>query len=203
MAFPEGFLIGVGMVIFLGPVFFTLLKSALQRGLMAGLSVALGILVSDVTAFLLSYYGAASFFNNPDNQTWLAYGGSAVLLGLGLRYLLKKQPAKEQIGSIQAQDYPAFFVKGCLVNFVNPFVFVVWIGLIGLGKTKFGPGTDFWVFNAGILSGIFLQDATKAVFAHRISQFIRPDILTKAYRIIGVLLVVFSVRLLLYATGLL
>lgn len=201
MAFPEGFLIGLGMVIFLGPVFFTLLKSSLQHGLMAGLSVAMGILISDVAALMLCYYGAASFFENPDNQVWLALGGSVVLVGLGLRYVLKRQPLNEQIGSIQAQDYPAFLVKGFLVNFVNPFVFVVWIGLVGLGKTKFGPGTDFWMFNAGILTGIFTQDATKAIFAHRISQFIRPEILTKAYRVIGVLLLVFAVRLLVFAAG--
>jgi len=201
MAFPEGLLIGLGMVIFLGPVFFTLLKSAMQHGFRAGFSVATGIILSDVAVLLLCYFGAASFFENPDNQLWLALLGSVILAGLGLRYLLKQQVAKEQIGSIQAQNYPAFLVKGFLVNFVNPFVFVVWIGLVGMGQTKFGAGRELWLFAAGILTGIYLQDLTKVIFAHRIAGFIRPDILVKAYRAIGVLLLIFAARLLWYAYG--
>lgn len=199
MAFGEGFLVGLGMVIFLGPVFFTLLKSSLQHGFWAGLSVATGIMLSDVIALLLCYYGAASFFENPENQVWLALAGSIILLILGLGYLIKKKATKDSIGSIQAQDYPAYVTKGFLVNFINPFVFVVWIGLVGMGQTKFGAGQGFWVFGAGIIGGIYFQDITKVVFAHRISRFIRPDILSKAYRIIGVVLIVFAVRLLWYA----
>lgn len=201
MAFFEGFLVGLGMVIFLGPVFFTLLKSSLQHGFRAGFSVATGIMLSDVIALLLCYFGAASFFENPDNQLWLALGGSTILFGLGLRYLLKKQVAKEQIGSIQAQDYPTYVVKGFLVNFINPFVFVVWIGLVGIGQTNYGSGGEFWVFSAGIIAGIYTQDITKVVFAHRITRFVRPDILSKAYRVIGVLLLIFAARLLWYAYG--
>lgn len=199
MAFAEGILIGLGMVIFLGPVFFTLLKSSLQHGFRAGFSVATGIMLSDVAALLVCYFGAASFFEEPDNQKWLALGGSVILFGLGLRYLLKRQPGKEQIGSIQAQDYPAYLMKGFLINFVNPFVIVVWIGLVGLGQTNHGSGTAFWMFSSGIITGIYLQDLIKVVFAHRISRFVRPDVLSKAYRIIGVLLLVFAVRLLWFA----
>lgn len=199
MAFFEGFLVGLGMVIFMGPVFFTLLKSSLQHGFRAGLSVATGIMLSDVMALVLCYYGAATFFENPDNQLWLAVGGSAILFALGLRYLFKKQVAKEQIGSIQAQDYPTYVVKGFLVNFINPFVFVVWIGLVGIGQTNYGSGGEFWVFGTGIIGGIYAQDLTKVVFAHRIARFVRPDILTTAYRIIGGLLLVFAARLLWYA----
>lgn len=201
MAFPEGLLIGLGMVIFLGPVFFTLLKSAMQHGFWAGFSVATGIFLSDVAVLLLCYFGAASFFENPENQLLLALLGSLILTGLGLRYLLKRHVAKDQIGSIQAQNYSAFLVKGFLVNFVNPFVFVVWIGLVGMGQTKFSAGREFWLFAAGILTGIYAQDLTKVIFAHRIAGVIQPSILVKAYRVIGLVLLVFAVRLLWYAYG--
>jgi threonine/homoserine/homoserine lactone efflux protein len=201
MAFFEGFVVGLGMVIFLGPVFFTLLKSSLQHGFRAGLSVATGIMLSDMIALVLCYFGAASFFENPENQLWLALAGSAILFALGVRYIFKKQAGKDQIGSIQAQDYPTYVVKGFLVNFINPFVFVVWIGLVGIGQTNYGSGGEFWVFGAGIICGIYAQDLTKVVFAHRIARFVRPEILSKAYRVIGALLLVFAARLLWYAAG--
>lgn len=201
MAFLEGLLIGLGMIIFIGPVFFTLLKSALQHGFRAGFSVATGIMLSDITALMLCYFGAASFFEQPGNQLWLALGGSAVLFALGLRYLLRSQPAREQIGSIQAQNYPTYLVKGFLVNFINPFVIVVWLGLVGIGQTNYGSSINFWIFSIGIIAGIYLQDMTKVVFAHRIARFVRPDLLTKAYRVIGILLIGFAGRLLWYAYG--
>jgi threonine/homoserine/homoserine lactone efflux protein len=201
MAFLEGFVVGLGMIIFLGPVFFTLLKSALQHGLRAGLSVATGILVSDVIVLTLCSFGAIPFFKDEANQFWLALAGSGILMALGLRYLLKEHAGKDAIGSIQAQHYSAYFAKGFLVNFVNPFVFVVWIGLIGMGQTKYGAGNNLLLYCGGILLGIFTTDVTKVVFAHRIAAFIKPNVLTVAYRIIGVLLLVFALRLLWFVIG--
>ena len=201
MAFLEGFVVGLGMIIFLGPVFFTLLKSSLQHGFRAGFSVATGIMVSDVAVLTLCSFGAIPFFENPDNQLWLGLGGSAILLALGIRYLLKQEAGKDVIGSIQAQRYSTYFAKGFLVNFVNPFVFVVWIGLIGMGQTKYGSDSNLWIYCAGILSGIYLTDVTKVVFAHRISSFISPGFLLKAYKIIGFLLLVFAARLLWFVIG--
>jgi len=201
MAFLEGFVVGLGMIIFLGPVFFTLLKSALQHGLWAGLSVATGIMLSDVAVVSLCSFGAIPFFENPKNQLWLALGGSIMLFALGVRYLLKQHAGKETIGSIQAQRYTTYLAKGFLVNFVNPFVFVVWIGLIGMGQTKFGAGNELMLYCVGILMGIYFTDITKVVFAQRIAAFIKPEFLSKAYRVIGVVLLLFAVRLLWFVIG--
>mgnify|MGYP003340062785 CR=1 FL=1 len=47
-AIGKGVLAGLSMLLFIGPVFFTLLKSALQHGIKTGVSVAFGIFISDV-----------------------------------------------------------------------------------------------------------------------------------------------------------
>lgn len=43
MAILEGYLIGLWMIVFIGPVFFTLIQSTLHYGVRLGLSVAFGI----------------------------------------------------------------------------------------------------------------------------------------------------------------
>ncbi|MBP9151879.1 MAG: LysE family translocator [Flavobacteriales bacterium] len=199
MAFAEGFLVGLGMVIFIGPVFFTLLKSALNYGFWAGIMVAFGIFISDVICVGLCSFGAIPFFKNPENQFWLALGGSFILFLLGLKYILKPNVNVDADLKLKAGHYTAFFAKGFLVNFVNPFVFLVWISIIGLGQANHGSGQELWVFLGATLLGIFLTDSAKVVFAHRIKKLIQPNFLRKAYQVIGIVMIGFGVRLLWFA----
>lgn len=198
MAFVEGFLVGLGMVIFIGPVFFTLIKSALSYGFWAGMMVAFGIFMSDVVAVGLCSFGAIPFFKNPDNQFWLAVGGSIVLFAIGLKYILKPNvdvDADLKL-KLKAGHYTAYFVKGFLVNFVNPFVFIVWISVIGFAEGKYGYGKELWIFLGAALLAILLTDSTKVLFANRIKQLIQPKFLLKAYQVIGVVMIGFGFRLL-------
>lgn len=199
MAFLEGFGVGLAMVVFIGPVFFTLLKSALNYGFWAGMMVALGIFISDVVCVGLCSFGAIPFFENSENQFYLAIGGSIILFALGLKYLLKPNVNADDQVKLHAGHYTTYFTKGFLVNFVNPFVFVVWIGVIGLGQGKFGAGTDLWLFLGAALLAIFFTDSLKVVFADRIKRFIQPKFLLRAYQVIGVVLIGFGVNLLWFA----
>jgi threonine/homoserine/homoserine lactone efflux protein len=196
MAFVEGFILGLGMIVFIGPVFFTLLKSALSYGMWAGLMVVFGIFMSDVVCVILCSFGAIPFFKNPENQFWLALGGGIILFGLGLKYILKPNVDVDADVELKAGDYTAYFAKGFLVNFVNPFVFVTWISIIGLGQTRFGSGADLWIFLGATLLAIFLTDSTKVLFAHRIKKLIEPKFLLRASQVIGVVMIGFGFRLL-------
>jgi threonine/homoserine/homoserine lactone efflux protein len=199
MVFFEGFLIGLAMVVFIGPVFFTLLKSALNYGFWAGMMVALGIFFSDVVCVGLCSFGAIPFFENTENQFYLAIGGSVILFGLGLKYLFKPNVNVDEQVKLHAGHYTAYFTKGFLVNFVNPFVFLVWISVIGLAQGKYGNSDDLWIFLGAALFAILVTDSLKVVFADRIKKFIQPKFLLRAYQVIGVVLIGFGVRLLVFA----
>ena len=196
MAFLEGFGIGLGMIVFIGPVFFTLIQSTLQYGIWPGMMLAWGIFISDVVCVALCSFGAIPFFKNPDNQFWLAIMGSAILFGLGLKYLLKPSINITNQITFNSKHYTAFFTKGFLVNFVNPFVFLVWIGVIGYGRGKFGFTNNLAVFLVASLLAILITDSLKVIFADRIKVLIQPKNLLWAYRVIGVLLIGFGVRML-------
>lgn len=202
MAFFEGYLWGLAMVVFIGPVFFTLLHGAFQYGFKSGFAVAFGIFVSDIVAVAVCYMGAGTaekFFTNPSNQFYIALLGAAILLGMGIKYVIKPSLNTDAEIELKTSDYLNFFIKGFIVNFVNPFVFVVWISLIGYESSKYGFGPQLIIFLTAALLGILTTDTLKAAFAHKIKSLLKPQFLLWTYRVIGGILVVFGCRLLYYA----
>ncbi len=198
MVFLEGYGVGFAMIVFIGPVFFTLLKSALQYGFPGGMMVALGIFVSDIVCVGLCSFGAIPIFKNPDNQFWLAIAGSLILFGLGLKYIFKPAIFTHEAIAIKAHHYTTLFSKGFLVNFVNPFVFLVWIGVIGYGRNKFGFTPELAIFLSAALLAILTTDSLKVIFAYRIKELVKPKLLLNVYRVIGIVLIGFGVRMILF-----
>lgn len=202
-AFLHGFLIGLGFILLLGPVFFYLLKNALEKGFWVGFFIALGIVIGDLLCLVICSFGAVPFFNNPDNQFWIGIIGSCILLGLGIKFLVKpetktKSEKTQILQKISKTTYASYFVQGFLLNFVNPFVFVIWIGLIGYAETEYGYGKDMLIFFAAALIGIFTTDVLKAYFAHKIKKFLTKKFMRNLSRVFGIVLIVFGIRVIFY-----
>jgi len=158
--------------------------------------VVLGIFMSDVVCVVLCSFGAIPFFKNPENLVLSGGRGGVILFGLGLKYILKPNVVVDDNIELKAGHYTAYFAKGFLVNFVNPFVFVTWISIIGLAQTRFGSGQELWIFLGAALLAILITDSMKVLFAHRIKKLIQPKFLLRAYQIIGVVMIGFGCRLL-------
>ncbi|MBL4651518.1 MAG: LysE family transporter [Flavobacteriales bacterium] len=165
MIFLNGYLIGLGTIVFIGPVVFTLLQATLEKGVRAGISTALGIIVSDIVAVAICALGAIPFLKDVHNQFWLAIAGGLLLFSMGLKYIISPNVATRTEGtaSINKSDYSRFFAKGFLVNFINPAVFLYWIGFLAYAQTEFQNTTNVWLFISAILAGIFTIDIAKTL----------------------------------------
>ena len=197
MIFLEGYLIGLAMIVFIGPVFFTLLQSALRFGKLSGTMVAFGIIVSDIVCILIYFFGLNSielpaYFNNI-----VAAIGALVLIALGLKYLLQKPPNSEVVFASKL-NLVSSFTNGFLVNFVNPFVFVVWAGIVLFAKESYSTPTEIQVHLIGVLAGIITTDLLKVLLADKIKPFLKPKILEKTTRFFGIVMIGFAFRLILY-----
>ena len=199
MSFLEGYGWGLAMIVFVGPVVFTLLKNTLEKGKLAGFMVASGILTSDVIVILICLAGAIPFFEKIENQYWIALVGAVILLGMGIKYIF--MPGAHDINAkrIKGKDIAASFSGGLLVNLINPFVFMVWIGFIVYGQSRFGDGRSLWLFLFGMLLGIYSQDLFKVFFAGKIKSILHPKKLKKIYKVIGILMLIFAIRLFVFA----
>ncbi|MCH1478748.1 MAG: LysE family translocator [Crocinitomicaceae bacterium] len=197
MALFTGLLLGLGTLLFIGPVFFYLIKSTLESGFKAGIFVALGIILGDILCLLIALYGSNEFMTRPTFVLWASIIGGALLLFMGLKYVLKPNLDTTVKGRLQISSLLVYGINGFLINFVNPFVFAVWFGFVSYTKALYDNGTA--VFSLVItLSVIFSTDVLKALFAERISWLIEPQKLKNIFRVFGALMICFSIRLLLH-----
>jgi len=195
MAFLHGYGLGLTLIILIGPVLFTLLQATLKGGFKSGWAVAWGIFVSDIVCVLLCSFSTRTIFENPHNLFYIGIMGGIILLGFGLLYLLKPPLQFDVELKLKATDYMGLFIKGFLINFVNPVVFGVWIGFIALGTDTYGFNMQLGWFLTGMLLAILTTDTIKAALAHYIKRFLKEDLMRKLYLIIGGLLVICGIAM--------
>lgn len=196
MPLLEGYLIGLSLILLIGPVLFVLLYTSLEGGRAQGLSVAFGIFISDVIAVLLCALGFEAWLKDPVVEPWLALGGGLLLLSFGAQALLKPQIKPPERGAARKLSLLSAFSRGFLVNFVNPFVFMVWIGILALGSARHS-GWGLAAFMSGCLLGILTLDILKVLLAERIQRHLSAARLKWIIRGSALLLLAFGLRLLL------
>lgn len=197
MAILTGILLGLSTMLFIGPVFLYLVKSSLEQGTKAGVSVAIGIIVGDIICVLLAIFGFKSFFEQPEIQKVFAGVGGLLILFFGLKYIIKPQISSTDIEGDKKENLIKYFINGFLVNFINPFVFAVWFGFYALASSKFKNENEVVITLSVTLIVILLTDLLKVIFAKKLSNLIKPKNLKLAFKIFGVIMIAFSIRLFL------
>ena len=197
MALLTGILLGLGTILFIGPVFFYLIKSTLESGFKAGLSVAFGIILGDMLCLGIALYSATEFIASPTFEFWASILGGLILLIIGLKYVLKPNLNTTVKGRLNRSSLLVYGINGFLINFVNPFVFAVWFGFVSYTEALYSHSTA--LFSLLVTLGvIFSTDVLKALCAGRISHLIKPQKLKNFFRVFGILMICFSIRLLLH-----
>lgn len=198
MIFLEGYLTGLSMIVFIGPVFFLLVSVSLESGTIPGILVAGGIIAGDFLYVMFCFFGAVAFIDTSGGKTYFAIAGGALLVVLGIKYIIQKDARLVSSPQLRPFHYLKFFINGFLVNFVNPFVFIVWLGVVAFSKETFRSPDSSIVFLSGTLCGILSTDLLKVFAARKIKQFLVPEKLRIVYRISGVVLVLFGIRMIVH-----
>lgn len=196
MPFLQGFGVGLLLMFIVGPVFFTLLNVSLSQGLKTAAALAFGIFVSDIICVVLCTIGSAELFEQPSSRFIIGLMGGALLCTFGFRFTLHPK-IKEPTEIIATKNtYYLAFAKGFAVNFLNPTVFAIWLSIIGVASGKYGYGAAYMVYMSGTLIAILLTDLLKAVFAQKLTSIIKANRLTVLFRLVGLLMFFFGIRLL-------
>lgn len=197
----EGYLVGLSLVILIGPVLFVLLHAALQSRA-GGLAVAFGIFVSDVLIVWACDRWGRSLVSAPEAVSWFSLIGGLVTAGLGVRYW--RLPPLDLINTprLQLRGLTELFWSGFAVNFINPFVFFVWLGIISVASQRHPIDSYRVTFLGSCIAGILTLDLLKVHFAQRLRALLRPEWLRRALRGASVALILLSARLLYHAIAL-
>jgi threonine/homoserine/homoserine lactone efflux protein len=197
----QGMKVGLVLSLLAGPIFFALVQTGIEKGLRAGTMVGLGIWISDALFILGVYYGLSYVKNFVSGRIFvlsLGIAGGVLLMIFGLTALLMRPrqqlPPRSFVAG--ASTWLALWLKGFLINTVNPFTFFFWIGIAGVVVVdgELAPRQSFSYF-AGIMSIVVATDFLKVALAKRIRHFLRPAHLLWMRRISGAGLILFGIAL--------
>jgi threonine/homoserine/homoserine lactone efflux protein len=195
----NGIFSGIVLAFLVGPVFFTILQTSIERGFRSGFFVAIGVSLSDAVYISLSYMGVYQIFDKDNFREYLAYFGGGVLLVFGLYYLFIKS---RRLTSYDPQNMSTrsplrLMLKGFVINGLSPTVLIFWLGTVVAATTKFGYATPVKAipYFLAIVVTVFVTDVIKAKLADKLRLVLTPNFIRTLNIIVGVIMVIFGGRL--------
>lgn len=204
----KGIVTGMILSIMFGPTFFLLLETSIRKGIKPALVFDAGVLVSDIFYITIAFlfYHEVQHLTQGTNQEILKLIGGIVLIAFGLITIFKKQKnpdgVSEVISTVQnPRDYVMLFIKGLVLNLLNPVVIFYWFGVLTLASNKLDvSGIGMFVFIVTILVTFFSIDILKIFGAEKLRPFITPGVLRQLNIIIGGILVIFGIVMIFRGT---
>ncbi len=198
MSFLHGMLLGLGLALMPGPVFFALIHKSITKGFKYGLSMAIGVAISDATVIAIAYFGFMQFFSeNPKVQLTIGIVGGVftIFYGIYLFFSHKIGSFKEEKEDIRLRKRNTV-AKGYFLNLLNPFMFLYWIGVLGVVNSTYQSQSLIFYFFCGTITTIFLTDLLKAYLAKLLKGVMSGKRIHILNRISGSIMVLFGLKLL-------
>ncbi len=159
--------------------------------------MAVGIAASDAMYIVITYLGISQIINNETLNLWLGGVGGAIMLAFGLVSIFKPVPVT---GAKQSHEESSVWfrqiMKGFFLNGVNPFVLFFWISIASKVTLNYEynnyQATTFFVT---LIATVFGTDLLKTYFSTKLSQLVTPRFMKIMNRVVGIALILFSLRL--------
>ena len=195
----ESIISGIGLGIILsfltGPVFFALIKTSIEKGVYAGMSLSAGVVLSDIFYIILTLYGSSYIALETKYRFYIGIMGSAFLMALGIYYFFKKVTINYEKTS--SKHHTGYFLKGFFMCILNPAILLYWISVSSGFISVAGAIESEHVvpFFGSILFMQFSMDFIKAYYANKLRYRIKEDTIAKLNRIAGILIILFALRM--------
>ena len=163
-SFLEGFLLGMGAAIPLGPINILIMNNAL-RDYKSAVTIGFGAMSADILYLTMILLGIATLFNQPFILNTLGILGSAFLLYLA--YLIFKGRNKSLYTNTEIEQSKSlfrFYLQGFLLTFINPYTVGFWLSIAGYTAHK---DLEPLITMLGMMSAIFLWITLMPYFVHR------------------------------------
>ena len=198
----QGILMGLALTMMVGPILFALVQTSLDRGVTSGLIVGSGIWISDLIYIVLIFTGFAYIENViqlPDFEFYGGVIGGVILFAIGIGMVLSNEVDDNMAPESKAgrtKQGASLWLKGFLINTVNPFTVFFWVGVVssGLGYDEF-TFEKVGTFFIGLMATIIITDSLKVIMAARVRTLLTEKTILKTRKISGLALVLFGIAL--------
>jgi threonine/homoserine/homoserine lactone efflux protein len=194
--------IGFGLVLtfITGPVFFALIKTSIEKGFHAGLSLALGVVTSDMVFVGAILFGSQYFDVSTHDKTIAGIIGSIILFSIGIYYIFKKADVNYKNSIPSKINHAGYFFKGFVMCIFNPTVLLHWTVVIGVASTQFHAGIHNRLLKIAVmfLTILIIQfglDAVKAFYANKLRDRISVKFVHRLNEVAGIALIIASLVL--------
>ena len=195
----KGFFLGLITAVSFGPIFFSILETSMHKGVYFAISIAVGVLVSDVCIISLSSLSVGALIHDDSLKKIIGAVGGFLLLTFGIYHLVKPVPHPHtlQVKNHSHFVYLLYMAKGFLINTVNPFVFIYWVSAVSFITLE--PDykkSDVVFFFAAAVCSNFIFDVSKSFLAAKVKHLLTHRFMVTVSRIVGIAIILLAVRLL-------
>jgi len=193
-AFFYGLFTGLVLSLMLGPVFFCLVQNSIVNGFKSGISIAAGVIISDIILIVVSYYSANLFPAGGNTEMMVRIGGAMLLLVMGIGNVSKKKNVL--FPEVSSKNPLLLGSKGFMLNILNPANYISWLAVAAsITNVLYFSNTDRWIFYVGALGSIFGMELLISYGASWIKKFISAVFLRRLDIVLGIVFIVFSMLL--------
>ncbi len=184
-----------------GPVFFTLIETAITKGIRAAIFFDLGALFADVIFIFIAFFSTSKILEKVKHDPALLIFGGGILIAYGIISYIRTNKSifkivREHYAVKVKKNLWGLFLKGFLLNFVNFGVLVGWIGTLIMANALTSSDNGIFWFIVTVLATFFATDLLKMVLAKRLKNKMTPRFIFRTKKWVSILIVAFGVFLL-------
>jgi len=187
-----------------GPAFFALINTSIKHGYSIGSVLAIGVISSDfiICSILISLLGlgAENFINDENTRQFMGLLAGVLLVLFGSFYFRNSEKKTPENGfEIQQPSLKRTFLKGFLMNFFNPALWLLWLSSVTSVWTQwsqFKPAQfrilDTFLYFCVMLGIILLLELLKVSLASKLSKLVTSKFIRSMNIVTGCLLLLFG-----------
>ena len=184
-----------------GPVFFTLVETAITKGIRAAIVFDLGALFADILFILIAFFSTSKILEKVKHDPALLIFGGAILIAYGIISYIRTNRSiykivREHYAIKVKRNLGSLFLKGFLLNFVNFGVLIGWIGTLIMANALTTSDRGIFWFIVTVLATFFATDLLKIILAKRLKNKMTPRFIFKTKKWVSILILGFGVLLL-------
>ena len=200
--FGSAIISGFILAFMVGPVFFTLIETSINKGFRAGVVFDAGAMFADVVFIFIAYFSTSKLLDRVKDDPALLIFGGAVLMAYGvISYIKNKRAIYKIVRSYSAvevkRNFGSLFLKGFFLNFINFGVLAGWIGIIIIANTRTSGENGVIYFLITVMAAFILTDLAKIALAKNLKNKMTPRFSYKTKQWVSILVAGFGVFLLL------
>jgi threonine/homoserine/homoserine lactone efflux protein len=187
-SFFNGVLFGLALMVMIGPIFFMVVETSINKGFTKALIFLTGIYLSDFFYVVITNYGASQLITKNLYEVYWIGGG--VLIIFGAFMFFKSNSSNHEQPILTKSSKYLLFLKGFLVNTTAPGVILIWTAsAIAVNEFSF---YEKWAYYIGVFVTAIGADVSKAYFANKLKHLITPKTLNVINKISGIVLAIFG-----------